>query len=72
MNCLIGSILIKLRLKDKAQIKWRAPKYIFSDPWGHFYIVVGNRKISWSSGNKNLSILNQLWFSDGYLKVKKA
>ena len=36
------------------------------------YIVVGNRKISWCSGNKNLSILNQLWFSDGYLKVKKA
>jgi len=71
MNCLIGAILIKIRLKDKAKFKWRAPNYIFSDPWGHFYVLVGNRKVSWSSHNKNLSIFKQLWFSDGYLKVKR-
>jgi hypothetical protein len=72
MNCLIGALIIKARLKSKVEFKWRAPKSIFCDPWGHFYIICGNRKISWSSKNKNLSIFNQLWFHDGYLKSKRG
>ena len=70
MNCVVGAIIIKMKLKQKSEIKWRKPKSLFCDPWGHFYVVCKNKMISYSSKNKDLHILNQLWFNDGFVKMK--
>jgi hypothetical protein len=67
MNCLLGALVIRVRLGGKLSWRpgWRKDGWhgFLGNPWGHFRVTLPNGAIlSYSAKDKNLAWYRQLWF----------
>lgn len=76
-NCLLAALAVRRRVPG-SHLRWwpgwnRGWREWPQHPWGHFFVEVpGNRRVSWSGITKDLSAMNQLWFSGKLVHGRQA